>query len=174
MDDWMFDVVYQRFANWFQGLTGLSNFFLVRSLIVINCAVQTAYNATDQMLVGAFLPNALILIIGFFVVRFIESSISNSRGTSLAMNMWRKDPFVSSIRELLLLFTIYSLARNAYEFGVGGEWSARSLFTRLEDISQLYLMSCTPLPPGESKFRKWLNARKESFSGGMVPQPSSG
>ncbi len=165
LDDWMFDAGFQRFAHWFQRLTGKNNFFLAR---YVPCMIIGMLAIVGLWHPAVFIVSIMSLVnlpVTFRVVAQIERQFAKD-STSRTMNPLRAHPLGIKLR-LLVTFVL----------GIPF-WQWLFMFTSMHEvtygcamvtmhaslISVIYFISCTPLPPGESKFKKWLTSLKESFS----------
>ncbi len=165
-DVWLLDR-FQRFAEWWQKLTGKDCFFLARLMI----ACHMLHMATIGLFVLIFtekspfdhMPAILISTVWLYIIRVLETEARSdiSRGC-------RNRGYIDFIAFRLVVIIANPLILGGtlkIYFGLELPF-AFALFSSLCFVWYIpfaYFLSCTPLPPAKSKIREWI----ESFSASL-------
>ena len=175
IDSWLIDSVFQPFSHWFQRLTGKDNFYLARMVLYTQLfcvGIMTTWFPLVLiflLLLCPFVTIALIKIIS------ITENVCHEDLVSGCRNRYYNAPMVVLTR-MFAVFSFFLLqmqmVRMEIDIGFVTGMSAAHFTVCISVIIVLYLCACTPLPPGESKIRKWLNSLKGSFSSSSVPDPT--
>src|SRR3989344_6270197 len=156
IDSFLIDEVFQPLAHKFQRLTGKTNFWLAKW-----CGIMTAISGISFATAlyykyetpGLFFLGVAILYAFWMLITIIYAEIKDQSIPDHFLNTDRIR-YVPDRMVILLLLLVSSIILPSLFLKVEG------LFLELSIIFgwwSIYFMSCTPLPPGTSKFRKWLN-----------------
>ncbi|MBX4190190.1 hypothetical protein KW791_02765 [Candidatus Parcubacteria bacterium] len=169
IDAWVLSY-FTKFSHWFQRMTGRTNFFLAKVFIfayVISILVG-ALNYWFQMLnhptprFGPVIKFAIVLFWMWYISRDKNLQDEHLQGKQT------KNPneLFFFLRVPLLIANLIDLQLQAPIFFGGKNVSLIDLFCYLEPlyfILFMYFDSVTPLPPGKSKVREWIEAYQAGF-----------
>lgn len=164
-DDVFLELFEKKIAHGFQKLTGINNFRLA-SLFFIIYLVTPLFNRDDSgVSIGVkFAALALsaipILLILFFAERNHEQHPDFA-------NNFKSD----EIKPLRVVFTLFQFVLIMFQ-----RTKMDMIFLAVGAVcyfAGLYLASVDPLPPGESKVKKWLKAAKKFFAKGGAVKPQT-
>jgi hypothetical protein len=146
-DDFLIDKVFEPFAHWFQKLTGKDCFWLAEIIIglyIILYGWEISLESENMLLFAlrfAVFGSFLIFVYIRQTHQWREHTYRNlDKGFA---NPLRKIPILRILLWIVAFLTLIPF-----------NW-----FTVADSITLLcwaYLISCTPLPPGQSKLKKWL------------------
>jgi len=145
-DDFILDNIIQRFQNFTQRKIGKDCFFWAKFLCfliaMIPFIIISVSSLREALPVSIYFCLLMLIFIGAIGVleRIVKEEIANKK----TMNPFRNCLFIARIG-----FTIIFLFF----------WPDTFIMVMIA-----YFLSCTPLPPGESKARKWLNSLKKILS----------
>ncbi len=163
IDDFLINWIFQRFAHWFEKITGLNNFWLARFCVCIFALVPflkyvmgETYSPTWAPL-HALTPVVVVLIF-FKVINQTEQETMANLQFGVA-NTYRIYPqtrlLVVFIAITLLIFSMLGLEQSILL------------------VIFYYFLACTPRPPSKSLFKKWLEKIQQMFISHLAPAPSS-
>lgn len=173
IDDWLIDSVLQPFAHWFQKLTGKTNFFLARAAAIASTCLHGLWEQNLHGGINVCIGSIFLFCLGMYVVRTFEQAFyRQQKSGSMFCNPTRISHHHQSTRGLLnylflgLSTTLPFVAEQLY-------YLHSSMFFW---ILMNYFCCLTPLPPGESKFKKWatsIGTKLRSLVTGLGnPQPA--
>ncbi len=167
LDSYLIDKIFQRFAHWWQELTGLTNFWIAKWMYVC-----TAILATFLLIVWAVLTNMptffnsivyliltlvfILMIHGIFILEMKDKEFTKKH--SGVINEGR----INGVgrRVLGLIVTVIFLINFLYFFMDNIKllleiFTITYFFLQVCYFIGVYFEDCTPLPPGKSKLKKW-------------------
>jgi uncharacterized membrane protein len=162
IDSFLLEKVFQKFSDFFQMATGMTCFFLAKIAIILSFASWVIFVISDPD------DNPYLLIISLFTLYLAYNAWKLTAIADVAewqMNEGRrmKNPAA------LALFPLRFLSLLIFPLSLIGALSLRGHDGWISDLRLLYLtafvmfeviwiyfFSCTPLPPGESKVKQWL------------------
>ena len=159
-DQFLIEVIFERFAHWFQRLTGKTCFWMARfSMCVLFVTIGIdigvslcQYKAADllmNVIVGGFL---ISVIPG--AIQKVERKVVPGVRNYLAIATWPVLIRSYSVITLMLNLIFFPALQKPPTGQVG----------YLALIMTIYFMSCTPLPPGKSKIKKWLESASQKWN----------
>ncbi len=190
---------FQKFSHWSQKTLGLTNFWWARFCLILFLALvallyglychQVMHDKDKVFSAWSIVIVVLIFLIGavfWLICNLIERNCDNNlhRGTG---NVFTSH--LLGFRLIFLFFSIYSNARFIamlisiavmnYNYldiksilGLFCIWFIFGGFMSLP-CAFLYFVSCSPLPPGQSKIKAKAKELKEKVSGFLSPQPDA-
>ena len=147
IDDFLFDHIFQKFADWFQIETGKSCFFLARILcwgLIVFETAKLVFTYTSTRVV--ILPIEIFLLLS--VITMYQKMEKISYRNPNTMNPGRIDMTNFAVRLSFIIVFLYLLIEHLVWGSL--DKSLMLLFGCL--IMYLYFISCTPKPP--SLFKK--------------------
>jgi len=166
IDDILLDKIFQRISNFFQRTTGLTCFFLAKIAIVASWSAMVIWIFTLPDL--HYLLRILLAICSliYLLIVWVHLNAYDEKEDALSSRVNVMNSSVITdfpIRMLAWFFlittSISSEGRQPYLI------SSRYLRICLVFVVvYLYFASCTPLPPGKSRIRKWLESLGNMFS----------
>lgn len=182
--DWFILGKFEKFAHWFQKLTGKNCFWQSR-ILIITLIISDSVHASIKILKGSSgivfycAVSVLSWIVVYFWTRQNEKKTFKFNRDGLS-NPFKKDgAFTRKVMVVILIIAYLSSVSVAarlngtsiLNFGL----IASDLVSETLIVSILFLISCDPLPPVKSKLRQWLekiiSAVKEVFIPAPQPQP---
>lgn len=179
-DDWLFDYMFEKFARWFQRLTGNTNFWLatvtgLMAFFFMWC-LSTEHLRDGEVLV--FILEGGVSLCGLLLVRPTVDEVKDevdSRGEENQKYINRLRVTGRGIRVFWLCSCAGVLVLSSALFYLSGvRYLGHFVFWNLFMvcvISYHYFLACTPLPPGISKFRQWLNKLLWGIHNVLQPLP---
>lgn len=146
--------IYERFSHWFQRLTGLDCFWLAKrsfDLALIVAFVSIYLTARVFPNVSSFISILMFLILRLESECIARDYYEDSAGET--KNNVRVDPTYIRMRKLLTFLTFLAICVILFDLAMQ-YYNAHDLTLLADTIGFLfgpYFMSCTPLPPGNSK-----------------------
>ncbi len=185
LDDWLIDNVFQRFAHWFQRMTGKDNFYLATCSGMISVLVGFYINALlNSHPIDYLITCSMVgVIIGSSIISKKRYEGENRGTLTPTLNSERNRTYPTLFRVLFLgvgfghIIILISIIITA------SHWSKILEEILLEVlllgfIGHLYFVACTPLPPQKGKIgeliRSFGKALKECVPspGGREPVPA--
>lgn len=166
IDTWLLDTLFQPFSNWFQRLTGQDNFSLAFHLLNLNMGIGLF---TDLLLfkhdgeVVIFSGTILKTLICYPLLYKKVREKSRQPQRSVFLNSLRINPCMRALRVFAYIFWICGVVYLAGIKSRGEHIEELLIFimaNRFIFVGVVCFLSCTPLPPGKSKFSKWMSAAK--------------
>lgn len=171
LDDFLIDEVFQKFAWWFQKLTGRTNFWLARAsylmaaLFVIPWLIPFQLSPLPSSLVIMTILALLYLAATLWInqkLKEIEKKFLERQSEEATVSQFRIVGVPLRIIGIFVCLIIsgWSILFYKVTANMGFLWGiAFSVFS----VKGLYFFSCTPLPPGKSKVKEWLKSLKAKF-----------
>ena len=150
IDDLLFDVKFgaQNISNEWQELTGLTNFWIAKWLVIL-WAILNTFSSIQN---GVFSRDKWIVVMMWFITIWFfyltEHKDKNWKNNGVA-NEERIIPVCLFLRTVLICFCVFEL------IGWGITGNSGALFPFIFYTAFFYFSACTPLPPSKSKVRKW-------------------
>ncbi len=160
IDNYLIDHRFEPFAHKFQRLTGKTNFWLAKVSWVILVLSALSVMGSAAYVFGPVLALCLVLIFKKLTATEKEFFAEQSNH----MNDLRISMLQSRASGLMVFCPTY-----LFIFLLSGhlEW----IFISFTTLSGPYFAACTPLPPGTSKFRQWVNKMLWKVSDSLNPRP---
>lgn len=183
-DNVLIDDLFQPLAHRAQRLTGKTNFWLAKWACILGCiallftCVQAVLFFGIASLMGKLVVFLLLteIFLAFFHIRELERE--DRRFSENREGVMNKERIIGSRKRammlILLLFFITFLLPLAFATPIWG-MTVSFVVAEIAYLSYYYFHACTPLPPGESKARKWLGAFLAKLNEKLSPmlEPSS-
>lgn len=172
IDDVLIDYGFQKFAHWFQRLTGKTCFFLGKWMFALSSATLTVQSTvflfTSSRKWESFLTLFLALMHGLLVWRLETKERSWEKGPKEFLNEDRA--IFLHVRVLCFMAMVPLNVWQVLSFTIGGDVidGLEALWTFLY-VSGLYFSACTPLPPSKSKIRKLWESALASLDNALSP-----
>lgn len=158
LDDWLLDNVFQRFADWFQRLTGKDSFFLARVFVVIMVTMNSCERVFFKNFSVPVASNIVVALMALIASYVVASRYYRCELPTQCMNFMRNIMPVRILRVfitgLLVWQIICTMVVTNVQMIVIGIYVASTM-------TYVYLIACSPKPPTKSRFRELI----ESFSG---------
>ena len=179
VDLFLIENVFERFAHWFQRLTGKTNFWLANVsllLIIFTVGMDSALDVAQGNMFGAFCLT-FFSAITVPIFRF-ATYIAERRSVPGMRNGSAIDPISIFIRIAIFLIPgLYEISpvitdmtsQMPLSIRVIGHWV--DLVQSCGFICFFYFMACTPLPPRKSKMKQWAEKLSETWSSIWEPSP---
>lgn len=163
----------ERLAQWYQKLTGKTNFFLAKIaliLAVLAPIILWVLFGTISVLVALFISGTNYLFMRkqqfpLYLNKDLEAKVMNDAAKGLANQ--RKTDYSAIVERIsdyslcVLVTTLIPVFSNTADFsGVTKVCLVVELLCTIANI----LIACDPLPPGNSKIRGWINGIKAFFA----------
>lgn len=180
IDDLLINGV-EAFSHKFQILTGKNCFFLAKVMLVITICfsfvgIFCVYKNEEKIagLVIAFTTFGLIIALSFSLIysyKFVENECIKmlQRGLKNPSRLSNKDRLSLIIPASILIFFSIPAYYNSPDHPV---FLIFMPFLTACIVLSLYFSYCTPLPPGTSKVKQWINSFKEAVSNILAPEPA--
>jgi hypothetical protein len=168
IDVFLLDKIFQRISNFFQKKTGLTCFFLAKTSVLVTWST---------MVISIFaIPNINFLLRIFFTIcsliylLIIWALISSwdEREEILAAKGNVMNPMAITGHPIRMMALSNVILVSLLMRGKG--WQSYLVSSRYLKICfifvmiYLYFASCTPLPPGKSRIRKWIEYLGNMFA----------
>ena|ERR1700733_13506346 len=162
LDRFILEQVFERFAHWFQRLTGKTNFWLAklsRYVLVLSTVVDIVLRSMrDNVLDVAILVFFSVVFIPRFgmIIREMESRpLRGVRNDAAISPIWMCARmlavlFLASSQIILVADMVYGVPFSRH---VGEYWLRQIEFLSYDCL--FYFIACTPLPPGNSALKQW-------------------
>lgn len=159
LDNWLLDKVFERFAHWFQKLTGRDNFFLAHACnffsFLLMMASQWLKKGTDLSMLFIIFTLSLGLSVWVWIAQRQYEIVDKPQK---CRNQDRADPFMTSMRICLnCIMIVFILAITCQAFQKRECPNIPLLFALAFVYCCFYFSSCTPLPPQEGKMKSWIS-----------------
>ena len=166
--------VFTRFCNWFQRLTGKSNFFLAKIVILlasVSCLIDGVnyffhilpYEASGFL----FVVNASLVGSGLYRAYFCDRAEEKLfRGEGIRFAQLHTPQWFRLVLFFVAIFSIPSFsvvvtAQNPVPVFLSNAWPT-------EMFLFFYLTEVVPLPPGTSKVKQWIDSLRFATHKGEV------
>jgi hypothetical protein len=173
--------MYQEFAHWFQKVFGPTNFSLVRASLLGLCVINLFALAMPVVILQDFRIGSIILLMavgmilffGFYINQRSEKNYYKTGGNLRNKNekiffKWRIYCVIFfSFRAIVFIQDIvddFSITRVLI--------CGLLLLHNILIVNFFYFVSCTPLPPCDSKAKKQWGLLKRKISKIITPQPN--
>jgi len=171
IDDILIDKLYQKFAWWFQKMTGRTNFWLAEAscnTFTLSVIAIAGRGLASEKVTLFWIVTTFVVMVAIFAFEIIKENIRRDEKyffekTDSGMNHFRITGFTGRMMSLLVasILAINDLAT----FLLSGGY-LQLVLNALFDISFVsiyYFLSCTPLPPCKGLVKEWLEARKKKL-----------
>lgn len=155
--------LFQKFSDWTYEMFGISNFTLARVCVII-CATLIG--------IMGFLAGIPFILIVYIHFRYIVShlmyirKIEDSLGDETSENRFMNSVETEQWGMRLIHVAVWMFAA-PLTFTLPFIPSFQAL-----NVCGKYFLACTPMPPGTSKFRQFLNALGSFFGSHNAPAPA--
>lgn len=178
IDDLLINGV-EAFSHKFQILTGKNCFFLAKVMLIIAICISfigILYVYKDEEKIAgltiAFTTFGVIIVYSFTLIysyKFVENECIEmlKRGLKNPARLLSKDRISLIIPALLIIFFSIPAYYNSPAHPV---FLIFMPFLVVCIVLSIYFSYCTPLPPGISKVKQWINSFKKAVSNVLVPE----
>jgi hypothetical protein len=167
IDVFLLEKVFQKISNFFQRTTGLTCFFLAKSAVLVTwSAMVISIFAIPNI---NFLLRAFFIICSFIYILIIWALVSSwderEKILTARPNFMNPAAITFSPIRMLALFNFFLTLL----FMRGEVWQPYLISSRYLKICFVFIViycyfaSCTPLPPGKSRIRKWIESLGNMF-----------
>ena len=175
--------VYQKISNWFQKIFGLTNFALARVCLMYLCVENLILFVIGIAVLKDF--GFITVILMFIVGVLLCFGFRICARSEKVYYTKTKNNFLNKNEKTLLKWRIFSVVFCVFRIIVFTQILVTNFSVELVIIYGLltchnmivvhffYFVSCTPLPPGESKVKAKLKKLKEKVSEFLSPLPGA-
>lgn len=174
--------VYQRFAHWFQKIFGPTNFALARACLICLCFINFTCFGMAIIILKDFAIITIVLMalvgallfLGFRICARSEKEYYRKAGNNF---LNKNEKTFLKWRLFVILFFGFRISVFIKVLATDFNVSRAIIYGMIAChyviiIHFFYFISCTPLPPGESKVKTKWKAMKEKLSGSLSSQPN--
>lgn len=164
IDDWLFDKVFQPFADWFCDLSGRNPFWLAATCMYIWITVVIYDNVTFQnSWISMAVDGFLVIVFGLTAISYDRNSAA-PQAMNVSLNPYRTNNFFVFLRMFCVLnYPLMVLGIFMYQKGQGETHSpGLNLLRSTMFLLYLYFEACEtkpPAPPKEKMERKLAYAK---------------
>ncbi|MFC1608577.1 hypothetical protein ACFL2R_00385 [Patescibacteria group bacterium] len=167
--------ICERFSHWTQRWFGLTNFWWAKIVIVIGMSMVVA----SIFFAWPEASNDVIKNIGigfFFCLYFCEFvqifKLEKKVCSNLKFQNYAKQAGFLNRLVMQLVFFLGPIGLRGADALIAGHLGLASLSASwICRIVSFYFASCTPLPPSESKVKKWIRKGVENVAEIFAPEP---
>ncbi len=175
--------IYQKFSDWFQKTFGPTNFSLARACLMCLCLLNLSWFVIPVIILKDFAFTTIILMVLVVIILFLGFRIctrsereyfKKTRNNFLNKNektffVWRIFSITFFIFRIIIFIQTLTADFSVDLVIIYGALAGHHIII----VHFFYFVSCTPLPPGESKVKAKLKKIREKVSGFLSPQPDA-
>lgn len=180
--DWFVLGKFEKFAHWWQRLTGKDCFWLAKLCLILWLTGSAAEYLIKIWLFNAGAPRiGLLAIDALLAIFWYHKILSSQFDTYQKIGFSNKNKLEFKVVRIFMaiatFFTMIAIIFKLLKNADAVYFSSYLIYAVIAIMvfSMAYFTSCDPLPPAKSKVRQWLekvvSAAKEALSPTPQPQP---